>query len=365
MASSTSHRRSRPHHRASASPSSEAVKEPAETASGRGAKPKFWLGLAVLVPLIVGSVWAFSQWGGRRAPQLRGGPVAEVPDRYDPDRAFGYLEQICAIGPRVTATDGMQQQQEMLTQFFQQRGAEVELQRFEARHPLTGKPTEMANLIARFGIDRPKRYLICAHYDTRPYPDRDPVDPRGVFLGANDGGSGVAALMELSHHLDDLPADVGVDLVMFDAEELVYDSQRDPYFLGSTHFAREYLAKPPARRYRAGILLDMVGDAEQHLFIEINSWRYAKPVVREVWATAERLGVSTFYSRLGHEVRDDHLPLNQIAKIPTIDIIDFDYPRPSNSGYSYWHTRQDIPANCSGPSIVNVVYVVHTWLGSR
>jgi hypothetical protein len=256
----------------------------------------------------------------------------------------------------------MTRQRAMLRGFFEARGALVEEQSFEVRHPLDGSPVTMVNLIARFGPDRPRRFLLCAHYDTRPFPDRDPVDPRGTFVGANDGASGTAALMELSHHLDALPDDVGVDLVLFDGEELVYDNDRDPYFLGSTHFARQYAAQPPSPPYQAGVLLDMVGDAELQIYLEVNSWRYARSVAREIWDTADRLGIEAFRQRTRHEIRDDHLPLNRIARIPTVDIIDFDYPRAGFRTQSYWHTRQDIPANCSGDSLVRVVYVVHQWL---
>lgn len=333
-------------------------------ASGADARPdqarlRRWLvgGLVVGAVAIAGLIAIQDPFAGPTSSS-----AAVVPPRYDADRAFGYLEKICDIGPRVSGTPGMERQRAMLNDFFQRRGCTVEEQAFEVRHPLTGDAVTMANLIARFGSDRPKRFLICAHYDTRPFPDRDPVDPRGVFLGANDGGSGTAALMELSHHLDELPADVGVDLVLFDGEELVYDNDRDPYFLGSTHFARQYAENPPATPYRAGVLLDMVGDAELQLYLEINSWRYAREVARDIWSTADRLGVDAFQMRTRHEVRDDHLPLNQIAKIPTVDIIDFDYPRPGFRVQSYWHTRQDVPENCSGESIVAVVYVVHQWL---
>ena len=84
--------------------------------------------------------------------------------------------------------------------------------------------------------------------------------------------------------------------------------------------------------------------------------------MNSVWKTAEQLGVSAFVPRTRHELRDDHLPLNQIAQIPTIDIIDFDYPRPGIGAPSYWHTQQDIPANCSGESLAAVIWVVHQWL---
>lgn len=331
----------------------------ADDATCRRATLRGWLAAGLLIgALAIAALIAvpFSFPGGDSRA------AAAVPAQYDADRAFGYLEKICDIGPRVSGTPGMERQRAMLVDFFRGRGGEIEEQAFQVRHPLTGEAVTMVNLIARFESSRPKRFLICAHYDTRPFPDRDPVDPRGVFLGANDGGSGTAALMELAHHLDELPEDVGIDLVLFDGEELVYDNDRDPYFLGSTHFARQYAEKPPSSPYRAGVLLDMVGDAELQLYLEINSWRYARDVAREIWDTADRLGVDAFHRRTRHEVRDDHLPLNQIAKIPTVDIIDFDYPRPGFRTQSYWHTRQDTPENCSGESIVSVVYVVHQWL---
>jgi|GEM_PF-210586 len=368
MSASTTSKRSRRHSVEAGVSSSASESDPAAAVGGvatrRGIKrPGVWIAVgAFLLVAVVGGI--LTMQGGTRRVQL-GTAASAVPATYDSERAFGYLEKICAIGPRISGTQGMQQQQQLLIDFFEKQNGVVQLQAFDVRHPLTGARTTLANLIARFGVDRPKRYLIAAHYDTRPFPDRDPVNPRGVFLGANDGGSGVAALMELSHHLRDLPSDVGVDLILFDGEELVYDSDRDPYFLGSTHFAREYLAQPTTPRYQAGILLDMVGDAEQHFYIEKNSWRYARPVVREVWGLAEDLGVKSFHSRVKHEVRDDHIPLNTIARIPTIDIIDFDYPRPTTRGMSYWHTQQDVPANCSGESLAAVVYVVHQWLQSK
>lgn len=285
-----------------------------------------------------------------------------IPQPYDADRAYGYLLRICDIGPRPSGTEAMQQQQALLAEFFEQQGGTVELQRFKARHPLSGEAVEMANLIARWHPQRPKRFLLCAHYDTRPFPDRDPHNPRGRFVGANDGASGVAALMELSHHLGSLPPDVGVDLVMFDGEELVYEEGRDEYFLGSTHFAREYVAAPPSVPYQAGVLLDMVGDKELRIYYERNSWNYAREVTRSIFATAKTLGVDAFVPRVRHEILDDHIPLNVIAKIPTTNLIDFDYPRPGIGAPQYWHTMQDIPENCSGHSLATVVYVVHQWL---
>ncbi len=112
-------------------------------------------------------------------------------------RAMKYLEDLCAIGPRASGTPGMQRQLQLLTDFFRLEGADVSLQTFRARHPLTGQAVEMNNIIASWFPDAPRRVLISAHYDTRPYPSLDPRRPQGTFIGANDGASGTAVLMEL------------------------------------------------------------------------------------------------------------------------------------------------------------------------
>lgn len=288
-----------------------------------------------------------------------------VPARYDSSRALTYLVEVCAFGPRPSGSLAMSAQQDYLESFFESQGATVRRQTFEVRHPETGEPTPITNLIASWGADKANRYLLCAHYDTRPYPDQDRINRKGVFIGANDGASGVAALMELSHHLTQLPDDVGVDIVLFDGEELVYQQGRDDYFLGSTYFANQYVAQPPKIPYRSGVLVDMIGDRELMIYYEGNSLRMAPQVVKEVWSVARRLNVNQFVPRVRHTISDDHLPLNQTAKIPTIDLIDFDYPRPGLAAPSYWHTEQDVPENCSGQSLATVVWVIHEWLQGK
>ncbi len=325
------------------------------------------VGLLALVILMIGVGWFAYLAGPFQADVSTGSsPTATaIPARYDSDRVFGYLVELCNIGPRPSNSPGMQKQQQYLTSFFTERGAEVRLQSFTTRHPEDGSAVAMSNLVASWYPARINRFLLCAHYDTRPFPDRDRTNRRGTFIGANDGASGTAALMELSHSFGKLPEDIGVDIVLFDGEEFVFQDGRDDYFLGSTHFAEQYLAQPPVNPFKAGILLDMVGDRELKIYFEQNSIRYARDVARSVWKTAADLGVVAFVPRTRHELRDDHLPLNQIARIPTIDIIDFDYPRPGIGAPSYWHTEQDKPENCSGESLAAVVWVVDTWIASQ
>ncbi|HEX3869816.1 MAG TPA: M28 family peptidase [Pirellulales bacterium] len=287
------------------------------------------------------------------AQQTRGGlRLDQIP--FNGTQAYKYLQQICAIGTRVSGSPGMAKQQQLLADHFTALGATVERQEFRARHPINGSAVPMANLIVHWHPDRNQRLLVCTHYDTRPWPDRDPRNPRGTFLGANDGGSGTAILMELGKSMSKLEGTLGVDFVFFDGEELVYREPPDEYFLGSTYFAREYVAKPPPYRYRAGVLLDMVGDMHLQVYVERKSQALAPQVVQQVWSTAQRLGVREFVYQQNFEVRDDHLPLNEIAKIPTIDIIDFDYP--------HWHTEQDRPTQCSALSLAKVGWVVEEWL---
>lgn len=348
------------------SESDSSVPETRSTDSAKSAPrgpARFWpfvIAFSVVAICVVIGVVTFVAMWGRDSGAVSSSLV--VPAPYDAARAERYLRTICDFGPRPSGSPAMVKQQEFLVDFFTKAGATVELQSFDERNPETGEAVAMKNIIARWYADRPKRFLVCAHYDTRPFPDRDPDNPKGRFVGANDGGSGVAGVMELSHHMDRLPDDVGVDVVLFDGEELVYRERRDSYFLGSTYFARNYAANRPAIPYKSGVLLDMIGDKELRLYYERNSWNYARETCKSIFETAAMLNVDAFVPRIRHEVRDDHIPLNEIARIPTIDLIDFDYPRPGLGVPQYWHTTKDVPENCSGQSIATVIYVLHQWL---
>jgi len=255
----------------------------------------------------------------------------------------------------------MKEQQSLLEDHFSKLGATILWQSFEMRHPENGSRVEVKNLIVQWKPEIAERVLLCTHYDTRPFPTSDLRNPRGLFVGANDGGSGTALFMELGHSLATLPMSVGVDLVFFDAEELVYDDARDPYFVGSTHFANEYIGDETTPRYRCGILVDMVGDADLEILYEKNSFKFARPLVEEVWGIAKDLRIKEFKPNIGFEIKDDHLPLNSIAKIPVIDIIDFEYTR-GTKGKSFWHTTADTPDKCSGSSLVKVGSVLLEWI---
>ena len=289
---------------------------------------------------------------------LSNGYSSEEASAAKPDaaRAKRYLEQVCKIGPRISGSKGMAAQQKLLADHFEKHGAKVSKQLFDAPHPLTGNPVRFTNLIVSWNPAAKKRVLLACHYDTRPFPDDDRRNPRGTFIGANDGASGVALFMEMAHHMKEVKPTYGVDFVFFDGEELVYGRKApiEGYFIGSRHFATQYVKAPPKHKYVWGVVVDMVADRKLELYMEKNSLRYAPRLTKSIWATARKLAVREFIRREKHEVQDDHLPLNQIARIPSCDIIDFDYP--------YWHTTLDVPAKCSGASLAKVARVLLTWL---
>ncbi len=278
------------------------------------------------------------------------------PAAVDGARALGYLKKICDIGPRPAGSEANTRQRVMVAELWKANGLTVTEQPFTAIDPVSRESKNLVNLIGSWKPERTKRVVIGAHYDTRPFPDEEP-DPnkrRGRFIGANDGASGVALLMELSHHLPKMETEWGVDFVLFDGEELVYGRNGD-YFLGSRHFARKYLADKKTRKwtYEAGLILDMVADKDLLIEQEQYSLEYAGQVVRSVWDTARLMGEKRFQASIGSAVLDDHIPLNQ-AGIPTADIIDFDYP--------HWHTIEDTADKCSGESMAAVGRVVSAWL---
>jgi hypothetical protein len=281
-------------------------------------------------------------------------PAAD-PAAFDAKRAMGYLEAVCKIGPRISGSEGMKKQQDLLDKHFRDLGGKVSWQRFSAKQRSTPKPVEMANLVVSWHPERTKRVILCSHYDTRPLADQEEDTRRWrmPFVSANDGGSGVALLMELAHHMKGLDTAVGVDFVFFDGEEFVFDRD-DEYFFGSKHFGKQYQKARGPNRYIAAVLLDMVGGKGARFPMEQNSVWKAGPLVRSVWGVASELKVAAFTDALSDvAVEDDHIPLNQ-AGIPAVDVIDFKYP--------HWHKLTDLPENCSGESLGLVARVLTVWL---
>lgn len=293
--------------------------------------------------------------------------VKEVP--FNGDRAMKYLRQLCDLGPRVSGSDAMRRQRELLTKHFTDLGATVTLQEFDAKQPSRGPadPIRMANMIITWHPEMRRRVILCGHYDTRPIADQEPrrSDWFKPFASANDGTSTVAWLMELAHHMKSLKSqtEVGVDFVLFDGEEYIYEDRHhmtgraaDRYFLGSEHFGAEYRKRNRGGVvYVAAVLLDLFAAKGATYPMEEYSVRQAGDLVQMVWTIAAQRGAKSFKWQPGPPVRDDHIALNA-AGIPAIDIIDFD-------GYrAHWHRLSDTPDRCSGDQMAEVADVLTAWI---
>lgn len=271
--------------------------------------------------------------------------------RFDGDSAFVYLEQQCALGPRFPGSREHRELQRYIVDRLEQYGAGVSLQPFEAVLT-TGDTLSLVNIIANYNRSAKRRIMLGAHFDTRPRADRDP-DPEKrhmPILGANDGASGVAVLLELARLFDGTAPPVGVDLVFFDGEDYGEEGVSDDYILGSAHFALNMKSYRPA----AVIIVDMVGERDAEIKVEVYSAAYSALLVDDIFTIAERMGVGVFKREKGYPLIDDHLPFIR-AGLPSIVLIDFDYP--------YWHTLEDTPDKCSPASLeaVGSVLVEYIW----
>jgi len=289
-----------------------------------------WLGYDLVSP------WVSSMIG---RPQ-------EEPRVFRGELALKHALYQCNLGPRPVNSEAHRQLQAYITEQLSQVGWEVE------RQPFTYQNTPGVNLIARPARE-PKPdapiALIGAHYDTRQRADRDPDPARRSepVPGANDGASGVAVLLELARVVDLGRSPYRVRLAFFDAED---NGQLDgwEFIAGSTYMARQLT---PEDRPSLVIVVDMIGDADQQIYMERNS----DPELQEtLWRIASQLGYGEFFiPQLKWSILDDHTPFLQ-AGIPAVDIIDFDYP--------YWHTVEDTCDKLSAESLERVGRTVEAFL---
>jgi hypothetical protein len=273
-----------------------------------------------------------------------------VPE-FDSASSFAFLEQQVDIGYRYPGSPEHRQLQRYLSDRLEEFGANVSLQPFEA--VLTsGDTLHLINIIGNYNMKASKRVMLAAHYDTRPFADRDP-DPENQdkpILGANDGASGVAVLLEIARLLGSNESPVGVDIVLFDGEDYGREGSAIDYCLGSAHFARRLRGYKPS----AAIVIDMIGDSDLEIMMEGYS-RAASPVLLgELFDIAGELGYEQFSRKKMGAIIDDHLPLIQ-AGLNAVDLIDFDY--------RYWHTLEDTPDKCSPESLeaVGNVLLHYIW----
>ena len=280
---------------------------------------------------------------------VRTGTARQANAAFSAQRAYAILEKQCAFGPRPPGSAAHRETQNYLFTELQKYANNVALQPIKynvgARSPRPYKTLHFNNILAEFGPSNGETVLLAAHWDTRPIADHDPKpeNREQPILGANDGASGVAVLIELARVLKEHPPPRRVVIVLFDGED--YGRTADDMFIGSRFFARNLGKWKPDY----GILLDMVGDKDLTLPIEANSWNANRAFTAAIWQRAAALGLAPFQQRVGPAIMDDHVPLINVG-IPMVDIIDFDYP--------YWHTLEDTVDKCSPKSLEVVATLV-------
>ncbi len=270
--------------------------------------------------------------------------AAQAAPEFDPASAYGFVKKQVDFGPRVPGTPAHAACAEWLAKTLGQWTPDVVVQEFKAR-AYDGRPLEGKNIVASFDKDKKDRILLCAHWDSRPFADHDP-DPANHFkpvMGANDGASGVGVLLEVARALSLRRPALGVDIVLFDLEDFGEHRNwsgysQDSWALGSQHWSRN--PHRPGYTARFGILLDMVGGTKPVFQREGSSMHYAPEVVKKIWAAARGLGLQKYFvDRESDPLIDDHVYVNQLARIPTADIIDYDAGR---GGFPpSWHTVGD------------------------
>lgn len=267
-------------------------------------------------------------------------PIRAASLEFDGERAFEYLEVQCEFGPRPPGSDAHEKTREYLVAELKKYSKEVTEQKFEYKTK-KNKVLKLTNIIAGFGKKGNEKILFAAHWDTRPLAEKDP-DPKKrdtPIMGANDGASGVAVLLELARIMQLNPPKNEIIIVLFDGED--YGRDISEMFIGSKFFSENMGEWQPDY----GILLDMIGDKDLRLPIERNSYLAAPELTKLVWQKARDLGLDAFVPRLGPSILDDHISLIKVG-VPCIDLIDFDYP--------YWHTTKDTPDKCSAESLETV-----------
>ncbi len=291
---------------------------------------------------------------------------------FNKDSAYKYLEEQLSFGPRVIGSDAWLKCSKYLVNKLKLWADTVIVQIAPVR-TFDGKIFNAKNIIASFNPEDDNRILLASHWDSRPFADKDPLpeNRKKPIDGANDGASGVAILMEIAKILSQHKPPVGIDIILFDAEDYgpTEDKKGIPnadYFWG---LGSQYWSKNPHKagyKARYGILLDMTGTYNPTFTKEGFSVKYAPDILDKVWNIAASLGYSSiFVNKKTGYVMDDHYFVNEISGIPMIDIIHYD-SNTSSGFFPYWHTTNDNIDNIDkntleivGHTILTVIWNEH------
>ena len=276
--------------------------------------------------------------------------VSQVPvgPSFVADSAFAYCEAQCEFGPRTMNSKAHDDCEKWIVNKFKQFGCEVTVQKADL-NGYDGTVLHSTNIIAANKPEQTERVMLCAHWDSRPWADNDPdsANWHKPVMAADDGASGVAVMLEIARLLQQADSlKVGIDFICFDAEDWgvpqwdtsTYNSES--WALGAQYWSDNLHKAGYKARY--GILLDMVGGQGAHFYQEGMSKQYAQNIVDKVWAAAKVIGFgSYFHKKKKKKITDDHIPVNEKARIQCIDIIPF-YPNCEQSNFGpTWHTVND------------------------
>ena len=309
-------------------------------------KSKIMIAL-LIVALIAGA--AFNFLPSNKAEVSETEEIEKVqpigPD-FNADSAYIYLQEQCDFGPRTMNSTAHDKCEKWIIQKFEQYGCKVTTQK-ATLNGYDGTPLRSTNIMASYNPEATTRIMFCAHWDCRPWADNDPdsTNWHKPIIAANDAASGVGVMIELARILKGSGLELGVDFVCFDAEDygtpqwFEGEDPGDTWALGAQYFANN-LPEGYAPRY--GILLDMVGGVGAKFYREGMSMQYAPAIVKKVWNAARQVGYGSYFPKDdGGMITDDHIPVNQTANIPCIDVIPY-YPDCAQSSFGpTWHTIAD------------------------
>lgn len=276
---------------------------------------------------------------------------------FDGERAMQLIREQCDLGPRIPGTEAHDLGRQWIVNQLESLGYHVWEQRFEVTLPLNGDRVTATNI---WGIPSPDgptapALMLSAHWDTRPWADQEPGTIKPTLPGANDGGSGVAAALEIARQLASHPTSTSVVLAFWDAEDAGIQSDLDSWALGAQHAS---LNPPPwIDRVTLGINLDMVGGEDLYMRRETYSIESAPKAVEALWTIGRALSPRRFSGEAPILMVDDHLPWIH-AGLPFVDMIGWPY--------AHWHRRSDSPENCSAESLQAVgLTVLHYIIGGE
>ena len=300
--------------------------------------------------------------------------VNPVGPSFNADSAYAFTKAQCDFGPRDMNSRGHDLCGEWIVSKFKEYGCKVTTQTATLAG-YDGTKLRSRNIMASINPEATTRILLCAHWDSRPWADNDPdsANWRKPILAANDAASGVAVMLELARIIGKskdekaFNKELGIDFVCFDAEDWgtpqwadVADNA-DSWALGAQYWSKNL---PQGYEARYGILLDMVGGVGAKFYREGMSMQYAPEIVKKLWRAAREVGFGSYFPKEdGGVITDDHVPVNQFAKIPTIDIIPYYADCQQSSFGPTWHTLADNMENIDkntlkavGQTLVQVIY---------